>query len=264
MTPLKRHFPLKMAATLCWKLLPKQGWLPLTQTVRHGSKAVTRHRKPMHIIKQKLMAVTAYIPPKRAIPPGAYPPPVKQEQKQDNGRLLLLTREVKKIFQDCKMIAVVQSNATSAEDMMILKHRLYKHDIIVKLISNQVMRLFLVDSIYRNMAPLFIGPTVLIVSKEPKVKEMLVTLRGSPQMVLLGACIENTLLSAEGVVGYSKLPSLTMVQGGLVSGLTMLTSQTAFMLQHQPAHLSALLQQYLKQQSPEASTDETPKIEGAS
>lgn len=28
----------------------------------------------MHFLKQKLMAVTAYIPPKPAAPPGAYPP----------------------------------------------------------------------------------------------------------------------------------------------------------------------------------------------
>ena len=50
----------------------------------------------------------------------------------------------------------------------------------------QVMRSFLMDSEFCNMAPLFVGSTVLIVSKQGKVKEMLSTLRGSPQMVLLG------------------------------------------------------------------------------
>lgn len=50
----------------------------------------------------------------------------------------------------------------------------------------QVMRSFLADSVYSNMAPLFTGPTVLLVSKEPKAKEMLATLKHSPQMVLLG------------------------------------------------------------------------------
>lgn len=46
--------------------------------------------------------------------------------------------------------------------------------------------MFLGDSIYGSMAPLFIGPTVLFVSKTPKVREMLSTLRVSPQMTLLG------------------------------------------------------------------------------
>lgn len=54
------------------------GWFPLTQIVRHGSKAVTRHRKPMHFVKQKLMAVTEYIPPARHAPPGAYPSEVEE------------------------------------------------------------------------------------------------------------------------------------------------------------------------------------------
>lgn len=48
------------------------------------------------------------------------------------------------------------------------------------------MRSFLNDSIYRNLVPLFIGPTVLFVSKEPKAKEMLTVLRSSLHMTLLG------------------------------------------------------------------------------
>ncbi|XP_059180750.1 large ribosomal subunit protein uL10m [Centropristis striata] len=251
-----------MAATLCLKLLPKQGWLPLTQSVRHGSKAVTRHRRPMHILKQKLLAVTRYIPPKHVIPPGAYPTQTKQVQ-EDSPLKLLMTRNLNKVFQDCKMIAVVQNNACKAEDMILLKHKLHKHGISVKFFPNQVVRPFLKDSIYSNMTPLFIGPTVMFVSKEPKVKEMLSTLRGAPQMTLIGACIENTLLSAQGLVSYSKLPSVTSVHGELVSGLTMLTSHTASLLQRHPAHLSALLQQYVKQQSSEDAPEGAPKAEEA-
>lgn len=57
------------------------GWLPLTHSVRHGSKAVTRHRRPVHILKQKLLAVTKYVPPPRDAPPGAYPSQVERVQE---------------------------------------------------------------------------------------------------------------------------------------------------------------------------------------
>lgn len=50
----------------------------------------------------------------------------------------------------------------------------------------QVARAYLLGSPYENMAPLFLGPTVLLVSEEPKAKQMLLALRGSPQIVLLG------------------------------------------------------------------------------
>lgn len=52
--------------------------------------------------------------------------------------MVILKKELKKVFQDNKMIAVVQNNNSNAEDMMILKHRLHKHSITVKFIPNQV------------------------------------------------------------------------------------------------------------------------------
>lgn len=78
-----------------------------------------------------------------------------------------------------------------------------------------------------------------------------------------GACIDNTLLSAQGIVSYSKLPSMTVIQGEVVSGLSMLTSHTAYLLQRHPAHLSQLLQQYIKQQSSDGSAEAAPKAEEA-
>ncbi|XP_051523627.1 39S ribosomal protein L10, mitochondrial isoform X2 [Myxocyprinus asiaticus] len=256
-----------MAATLCGKLLPRAGWLPLTQSVRHGSKAVTRHRKPVHFLKQKLLAVTEYIPPTPAAPPGALAPRVRKTE-EESGLAVLLRKDLESLFKEFKMIAVVQNNATNAEDMLLLKHRLKRHNINVKFFPNQVMRSFLNDSKYSNMLPLFIGQTVIFVSKEPKVKEMLQVLRGTPQMVLLGACIENTLLSFQGILLYSRLPSMTTVQGELVSGLTMMTSHTVSLLHRHPAHLSDLLQQYVKQReagyASEAVRDkDAPKIQEA-
>lgn len=52
--------------------------------------------------------------------------------------MLILKKDLKKMFQDHKMIAVVQNSASNAEDMMILKHRLHKHGIAVKFFPNQV------------------------------------------------------------------------------------------------------------------------------
>ncbi|KAG1954842.1 39S ribosomal protein L10, mitochondrial [Pimephales promelas] len=236
-----------MAATLCGRLLPKAGWLPLTQSVRHGSKAVTRHRKPVHFLKQKLLAVTEYIPPTPAAPPAALAPRVRKTE-EESPLAVMLRKNLETLFKECKMIAVVQNNAINAEDLLQLKHKLKKHNISIKFFPNQVTRSFLNNSIYSNMLPLFVGQTVIFVSKEPKVKEMLQALRHSPQMVLIGACIENTLLSYQGILKYSKLPSMTTIQGEIVGGLTMMTSQTVSMLRHHPAHLSALLQQYVKQQ----------------
>ncbi|MBN3281666.1 RM10 protein, partial [Polyodon spathula] len=227
---------------------PTAGWLPCAQSVRHGSKSVTRHRKPVHFLKQKLMALTQYVPPQPAVCERCIAAPSKQVQ-EESGLMRLLKREVEALFRDNKMVAVFQNNAVTAEDMLQLKHRLVKHGIAVKFYPNQVARSYLSDSKYSNLLPLFIGQNVLLVSREPKVKEMLQTLRTMPHIILLGACVEDTLLSRQGVVNYSKLPSLAVIQGEVVGGLSLMTSQTASLLQRHPLQLSSLLQQYMKQQS---------------
>lgn len=50
----------------------------------------------------------------------------------------------------------------------------------------QILKPFLEDSKYRNLLPLFVGHNLLLVSKEPKVKEMVRILKGVPFLPLLG------------------------------------------------------------------------------
>ncbi|KAM8813331.1 large ribosomal subunit protein uL10m [Rhynchonycteris naso] len=235
-----------VAGVLQSGLLPQAGQLPTLQTVRYGSKAVTRHRRVMHFERQKLMAVTEYIPPKPAVSPGCLTPPPKPSQ-EETGLIRLLRREIAAVFRDSRMIAVCQNVALSAEDKLLLRHRLQKHDILMKVFPNQVLKPFLEDSKYRNLLPLFVGHNLLLVSEEPKVKEMVRILKSVPFMPLLGGCIDDTILSRQGFINYSKLPSLALVQGELVGGLTLLMAQTHSLLQHQPRQLSALLDQYVRQ-----------------
>lgn len=51
---------------------------------------------------------------------------------------------------------------------------------------SQVLKPFLEDSKYQNLLPLFVGHNILLVSEEPKVKEMVRILRTVPFLPLLG------------------------------------------------------------------------------
>ncbi|XP_036889356.1 39S ribosomal protein L10, mitochondrial [Sturnira hondurensis] len=228
-------------------LLPQAGRLPTLQIVRCGSKAVTRHRRVMHFERQKLMAVTEYIPPKPAVNPRCLAPPPRPLQ-EETGLVRLLRREVAAVFRDNRMIAVCQNVALSAEDKLLMRHRLRKHNILMKVFPNQILKPFLEDSKYQNLLPLFVGHTMLLVSEEPKVKEMVRILKGVPFLPLLGGCVDDTVLSRQGFINYSKLPSLALVRGELVGGLTLLVARTCSLLQHQPLQLTALLDQYVRQQ----------------
>ncbi|XP_067824931.1 large ribosomal subunit protein uL10m [Heptranchias perlo] len=239
-------------AALCGRLLSRRGWLPSQQIVRHGSKAVTRHRKPMHIHRQKLLAVTQYIAPKPAIPERCIKPR-KRVVQEPTSLEKLLQRDVEMTFRENKMITVFQNNSITSDELRLLRHRLMKHDIRMKFFPNQVLRSYLADTKYKNLLPLFIGHNIMIVSKEPKAKELLQTVRSTTQISLLGACIEDALFSRQGVVNYSRLPGMQIIRGEVVGGLTLMTSQTCQLLQTGPARLAVLLERYLKQQN-EAAT----------
>ncbi|NXY87611.1 RM10 protein, partial [Alcedo cyanopectus] len=219
-------------------------WLPALQLVRRGSKAVTRHWKAMHFQRQKLMAVTEYVAPRPAIPPSCLP---RREEiaEEENGYARLLRRQVEGVFRDNRLIAVCQFNSLPDEELVLMRHYLRKHNIEVKFVLNEIIRPVLSQSKYKNLLPLFVARNILLVSPERKVKEMLRVLKGVPQINLLGACIDDTILSRQGVENFAKLPSLEACQGQTVGALTLLPSQTSSLLQRGSAHLAALLDQHI-------------------
>ncbi|NWZ54274.1 RM10 protein, partial [Haliaeetus albicilla] len=165
---------------------------------------------------------------------------------QDNGYARLLRRQVEEVFRDNRMIAVCQYNSMPGEDMVLMKHYLRKHNIEVKFVLNEIIRPMLSQSKYKNLLPLFVARNILLVSPETKVKEMLRVLKGVPQINLLGACIDSTILSRQGVENFAKLPSLEASQGQMVGALALLPSQTSSLLQGGSAHLTALLDEHIR------------------
>ncbi|XP_056403650.1 39S ribosomal protein L10, mitochondrial [Hyla sarda] len=228
-------------------------WLPSLQCVRHRSKAVTRHNRATHFERQKILALTEYIAPKPAVSESCVKPKVqKDDGVKDNLLEKFLCSQLENIIQENKMLAVFQRNAIGADDFLHLKHRLHKHEIYIKVFPLQVIRKVLDQSHLQELLPLFYGQTFLVVSPHTRVKEMLQAIRAAPQIQFLGACVENRLLSKQGLVNYSKLPSKELVQGQLAGTLTMLTAQTANLLTHHSAQLCAMLEQHGKEEGKEA------------
>ncbi|NXC23359.1 RM10 protein, partial [Corythaeola cristata] len=166
---------------------------------------------------------------------------------QDNGYVRLLRRQVEEVFQNNRMIAVCQYNSMPDEDVVLMRHYLRKHNIEVKFVLNEIVRPVVSQSKYKNLLPLFVARNILLVSPETKAKEMLRVLKGVPQVNLLGACIDNAILSRQGVESFAKLPSLEAAQGQTVGALALLPSQMSSLLQRGSAHLAALLDQHIRQ-----------------
>uniref|UniRef100_A0A8C5WU60 Large ribosomal subunit protein uL10m n=1 Tax=Laticauda laticaudata TaxID=8630 RepID=A0A8C5WU60_LATLA len=173
------------------------GWLPTLKLICHCSKSVTHHWKPMHIMKEKFMAVTEHILPKLLTSETYVNPPVILP-KEETGYERLLWHQVKEIFLVNKMIIV---------------HRLQKYNI-------------------HNLLPLFVKCNFLLVSMETRAWETLHILKRVPQINMLGwACINNVILSQQGFVNFAKLPSIITAQGKSAGFFSVMTSHTSRLLQ---------------------------------
>ncbi|NWT06027.1 RM10 protein, partial [Mionectes macconnelli] len=236
-------------------------WLPALQLARRGSKAVTRHWKAMHFQRQKLLAVTEYLPPRPAVPPRCLPAQREHPQEED-GYARLLRRQVEQVFRSSRMVAVCQYNSMPDEDVVTMRYYLRKHNIEVKFVLNEIVRPVLAQSKYRNLLPLFVCRNILLVSPETRAREMLRVLKGIPQVNLLGACIDNTILSRQGVENFSRLPPLEASQGQTVGALALLPSQTSSLLQHGPSLLTALLDEHIRRLRGTAAPGEPPQEQG--
>ncbi|XP_009992066.1 PREDICTED: 39S ribosomal protein L10, mitochondrial [Chaetura pelagica] len=213
-------------------------------------------------------------PPGRASGPRPRAPPRQQRDRRagggrgpsaEDGYTRLLRQQVEQVFREHRLVAVCQYNSLPGEDVVLMRHYLRKHGIEVKFILNEIIRPFLSQSKYKNLLPLFVGRNVLLVSQDTKVKDMLRVLKGVPQINLLGACIDDTILSRQGVENFAKLPSLEAAQGQTAGALALLPSQTSSLLQRGPAHLTALLDQHILQlQAGQAGTPpETPPAQSS-
>ncbi|XP_066061433.1 large ribosomal subunit protein uL10m isoform X2 [Chamaea fasciata] len=166
---------------------------------------------------------------------------------EEDGYARVLRRQAEQTLRDSRMVAVCHYNPMAEEDVATLRHYLRRHNIHLKFVLNEVMRPVLAQSRYRELLPLFVCRNVLLVSPEAPAREMLRVLKGVPQVTLLGACIDDTILSRQGVEKLARLPSLEASRGQTVAALSLLASQTSSLLQRAPAHLTALLDRHIRE-----------------
>ncbi|XP_072181097.1 large ribosomal subunit protein uL10m-like [Diadema setosum] len=249
-------------ATFLRRAVTAYVWTPSTVCVRTMKSVNTRKKKPMHIMRAKLMALTEHRAKKdprsvaeqcgmtSRIKPAAVEQPHLMEE--------FYARLVRRVFESSKLIAVFQNDGISTEQQNDIKRRLRKHNISYKLYNNKIACQAISGTRLENMHPLFVGSCIVAVSEEPTVKELLKATKRFPQIHLLGGLVEDQLLSPQGMEEYAKLPSLDVLRGQLAGLLTSSVSRTYSLLQTNQQQLAASLDQLAQRggESEEGSAEE--------
>ena len=167
---------------------------------------------------------------------------------QPSPRKLMIAEQVRQVFESNDMVVVCQFSDMNTEEWEDLRFTLRKDDITVKMFSNRVTCKALEETKYREVIPLFLAPTFVTYSKEAKVKPLLSAIKKQPKVELLGGKIDSQLQSRRSVVDYSKLPSLTELQGQLLQILSDPSRRLTTLLGQNQMNLSGNLSQYVSQQ----------------
>ena len=166
---------------------------------------------------------------------------------QPSLKKLIIADQVRDIFASNDMVLVFQFTDMDTANWEDLRFALRKDDIKAKMLPNKVTCKALENTMYREMAPLFLAATFVTYSKEANVRPLLAAVKKQPKVELLGGKIDNQLLSRKSVIEYSKLPSLTELHGQLVQLLLEPSRRLSSALQQNQLNLSVNLSQYVRQ-----------------
>ncbi|EDO42248.1 predicted protein [Nematostella vectensis] len=171
---------------------------------------------------------------------------LRQKIKKPSQKKLEIVSNVREVFGN-SCVTVFQYGDMNTAEWEDLRYALSKHNVKVKIFPNRVTHKALEDTIYDGIIPLFACTTCVIYSEEPAVKPILDVIKRQPKLELLGAKIDNRLMSVRNVQDFAKLPSLTELHVTLVQLLQHQSNQLGSLLQQNQSQLSSNLDQLVKQ-----------------
>ncbi|XP_065656334.1 large ribosomal subunit protein uL10m [Hydra vulgaris] len=168
--------------------------------------------------------------------PRKYP-----ESKINSGK------QIVKVFETNEKIFIFQYNSLSALEWNDFRYDMGKEHISVKVFPNEISRVYLKDSPYKNIAPLFYTQTAVAFGNQVNMKSVLKLFNRNPRIHLLGAVIENTIMNKDNIASYANLPSLKDMHSELLSMLSQPSQELCRLLATNSSNLSISLEQLSKQ-----------------
>ena len=152
-----------------------------------------------------------------------------------------------------RTVLVFQANNLDSREWLQLRKKLAP--VQFKIPKNGIMRAVIEDGRLQNMRPLFDGPTALAFHHGDLAAfaPLLQYFKKEPRCFMLGAKVDNSLLTHEDFEKALNLPSIDTLQGELLGLLQMPSVAVTSVLEHTPQHLIMNLEQLTiqQQQSPQ-------------
>jgi len=218
-----------------------------------------KHPRPVHAERRLMDAVTQPVYSKQVI--GSLPICLVMDSKSvdvyakepsQNQKAMyeaFLVREVKTILESNEMIIAFQPEALDARKRTQICNKLSASRFSALFYPPDILRKAMCLSKWQNLAVILQSHTIIVASKSARVFDLLSTTKKIPELTLLGGFVNGVLSTREGLLRYSRLPSIQDLRSELVSLLSSPIHSSGNLVQLMQLSLLHNLDNHCKQSS---------------
>lgn len=227
---------------------------PIIQFQRFRGKInIQRPRQP-HYERARVIAVTQPIYPEKQKTMDCFKKRSDLhlsaiKQPEENPYNKIIAREVLNWLNHSKMVGIYHINSISSDDLFKIRVQLHKENMHLKSYGKNIIKLAVEDTKYEAILPLFDSNHCIIFSPNQQVAKLLKLTKKVTQMILIGGIVENTLMSRNQFIEYSKLPDLQTMRSQFVNVLNMASGQLVNNLEAHQKALVNILDVYAKDEN---------------
>ncbi|KAK3744904.1 hypothetical protein RRG08_058084 [Elysia crispata] len=153
-----------------------------------------------------------------------------------------------KLFEH-KIVAICHILPMTSRDFFQVRVKMHNAGMKLKFVNNILAKAAIQKSKLQNLELYLTSHNVFILCEETKLAQLMLALKKTPELQLLGGLVEDRILSRAKMQEAAKLPSLDVMRGELLTILSTSACKTSSLLGKHQTELSSILTQLVKERS---------------
>ena len=154
--------------------------------------------------------------------------------------------ELNQIFKDANLMVVTRQSGLTVQEVTDLRRRIRAAGASYKVAKNRLTRLALEGTAFKDIGPMFVGPTAIAHSKDPvaAAKVAVTYAKGNDKLSIVGGALNGQVLDVKGVQTLAALPSIDELRAKLIGLVQAPATKIAGVLQAPAGQLARVFSAY--------------------
>ena len=164
----------------------------------------------------------------------------------DRSEKAELIATLNRTFQDANLVVITRQTGLTVAEVTDLRRKMREAGASYKVAKNRLTRLALEGTAFKDLSPMFVGPTAIAHSKDPvaAAKVAVTFAKGNEKLSIVGGALNGQVLDVKGVQTLAALPSIDELRAKLLGLLQAPATKIAAVLQAPGGQLARVFSAY--------------------